>query len=164
MCTQRCTHTDVQSTFVCRHIPNYCLIPYVIYISYNDCYLDSLSRLSQISSCRKDGFLFTSVVLKQFMVSCSFSNASVCYWVHIPMLPPSTTCKHQCLSLFPYPVLYLLTPLFGFDSSRLVGSSFGSVFLACSLVALSPVRSDCLQKSQDRDVQQRVLVQTMGMF
>lgn len=32
------THRDVQSTLVCRHTPNYCLIPYVICIYYSDCY------------------------------------------------------------------------------------------------------------------------------
>lgn len=37
-------------------------------------------------------------------------------------------------------------------------------FLASSLVSLSPVRSVCLQKSQDRDMQQRGLVQKMGVF
>lgn len=45
-----------------------------------------------------------------------------------------------------------------------MGFSFGSVFLASSLVALSPVRSVCLQKSQDRGMQQGVLVQKMGVF
>lgn len=110
-----------------------------------------MSRLSQISSYRKDGFLFTSVVIQQFTVSCRFSVASACCWACIPMLSPSTRPENRCLSPFLYSVLYFLTRLCSW-----LFLSRGTLFWICvssfCLTSLSPTRLICLQKSQNRDI------------